>query len=201
MSNARPAYATELLEIDRPHAEILDPTTGQVWQTLAGCGPDALAALDLPAPLQSLGAGTAAMDEHWFDRAPGAAEDGPLETRTIAGHEWGHCARPASAPAKPFGEDGPIELHVDKHHALRFRAGRRIPVLKTPEGEDFVHVIARPRDADPLAIPDGCRLGEVVLTEDWILRLPQPTRVFFFGSGDSFQGPLAALPDAWKEIT
>jgi hypothetical protein len=206
MSNARPDSATEMIDPTRPHAEVIDPTTRKVWQSIEPCDADELGALDLPEPLRPVGIGNGAMDEHWFDRSPGAPGNGPMEERVIDGRRFGHCACPASIPAKPFGEDGPIEMIVDKYHAMRFAAGRRVAVLKTPEGEAFVHVIdgqgassigldAAPRGS--LVIPEGCSLGEIALEKDWILRLPHPTRVFFFPSGDSFQGPIDSLPAEW----
>ena len=204
--SARPAHATEMFDFVQPHAEVIDATTGEVWQTLGPCTPEEFAAFDLPEPYRPLGVGCSAMDETWFDRSPGATEDGPMREREIVGRRWGHCARPASDRSRPFGDDGPIAMRVDKHHALRFVAGRRVPVLRTPEGELFVHVIdgrglssigigSAPEGA--VSIPDGCALGHVTLDADWILRLPAPTHVFFFGSGDSFQGPIETLPGEW----
>ncbi len=199
MSNARPDFATEMIDHTRPHAEVIDPTTRKVWQSIEPCDAGELRALDLPEPLRPVGIGNGAMDEHWFDRSPGATQNGPMEERVIEGRRFGHCACPASAPSKPFGEDGPTEMMVDKHHAIRFAAGRRVAVLETPEGEAFVRVIdgrgesSIGLDGDPrgtLVIPDGCRLREISLEDDWILRLPHPTRVFFFPNGDSFQGPI-----------
>ncbi len=203
MTHARPDFATEMIDRTRPHAEVIDPTTRQVWQSIEPCGADELAALDLPEPLRPVGVGSGAMDEHWFDRSPGAAEDGPMEERTIDGRRFGHCANPVSMPARPFGEDGPMEMLVDKYHGLRFSAGRRIAILDTPEGEHFVHVIAGGDESSigldedpqgPLVVPEGCRLDYVELEKDWVLRLPHPARVFFFKSGDSFQGPIESLP-------
>jgi len=210
MPNARPDFATEMLDPDRPHAEVIDPKTRKVWQTLAGCHEDEFEKLELPEPLRPVGIGAGAMDEHWFDRSPGASENGPMETRTIDGREWGHCASPASLPSRPFGKDGPTEMIVDKYHALRFAAARRIPVMKTSGGEFFVHVIAGSGFSNigldgasasgELVIPKGCSLGEVALERDWVLRLPNPTRVFFFASGDSFQGPIESLPADWNAL-
>lgn len=210
MPSARPDYATEMAGAGA-RAEIIDPTTGQVWQALEACDLETFGQLALPAPFQPIGVGTPAMDEHWFDRSPGATTDGPMECRSIAGRAWGHCASPASAPNKPFGEDGPTEMRVDKHHALRFAAGRRVPVLKSPEGEAFVHVITGRGFSDvavderaqkaSFVVPPGWTLGDVALEEDWILRLPNPTRVFFFPTRDSFQGPIDSLPSEWEERT
>jgi hypothetical protein len=180
MGNARPDFATKMIDHARPHAEVIDPTTRKVWQSIEPCDAGELGALDLPEPLRRVGVGNGAMDEHWFDRSPGATENGPMEERVIDGRRFGHCACPASAPSKPFGKDGPTEMMVDKHHAMRFAAGRRVAVLETPEGEAFVHVIDG----------RGESIRELSLEDDWVLRLPHPTRVFFFPSGDSFQGPI-----------
>ena len=210
MPDARPDFATEMREMNRPHAEVIDPQTREVWQTLDACEPEEFATLELPAPLRPVGTGHGAMDEHWFDRSPGATSDGPMRTRRFAGREWGHCATPGASPSHPFGETGPMELTVDKHHALRFAAGRRVLVLKTAEGEAFVQVIAGGEGstvglagatpASRLVLPEGCVLGAVALEHDWGLRLPNPTRALFFKSGDSFQGPLTSLPANWEEV-
>ena len=103
-----------------------------------------------------------------------------------------------------------MQMIVDKHHALRFAAGRRIPMMQMPDGAIFVHVIEGggastvglmgAASEGALAVPEGCRLGEVALEDDWVMRLPNPTRALFFASGDSFQGPIESLPGKWKEI-
>jgi len=204
--SARPDHATAMFDFTRPHAEIMDATNQQVWQTLEPCSPEAFAAFDLPDPYRPVGVGCAAMDEMWFDRSPGAEEDGPMLELELLGRKWGHCARPVSLPKRPFGDSGPIEMIVDKYHALRFAEGRRVPVLRSPEGDHFVHVIdgrsissigTDGAPDDRLVVPEDCTLGHVALDADWVLRLPAPTRVFFFASGDSFQGPIESLPGAW----
>jgi hypothetical protein len=211
MEPARPEHATPFEAIDQPHAEVIDPTTREVWQSLAPCDAEALAGLDLPPPMRPLGVGCAAMDEHWFDRSPGAAEDGPMRLRTLDGLVFGHCARPASAPETPFGKAGPTRMRVDKHHALRFRAGRRVLVLRDPVGDHFVHVIAGlgtssigVHGTSPergFEVPERCRVTEIRLERDWVLRLPHPTEVFFFPSGDSFQGPIQKPGGAGRELS
>jgi hypothetical protein len=124
MRNVRPDHATEMREQELPHAEVIDPTTRKVWQSIEACDADALRGIDLASPLRPVGVGSGAMDEHWFDRSPGALENGPMQEPIIDGRRFGHCACPASIPTKPFGEDGPTKLMVDKYHALRFAAGR-----------------------------------------------------------------------------
>ncbi len=209
MGHERPLHATEMIGFDRPHAEVIDPNTRQVWQSIEPCDAKELAALALPEPLRPVGVGCGAMDEMWFDRSPGASEDGPMKERTIDGRRFGHCARPASPPTKPFGEGGPTEMLVDKYHALRFAVGRRVLVLLMPDAAAFVHVIdgagisSIGLDHEPkgeLVLPGGCQLGEVALEKDWVLRLPSPARVFFFPSGDSYQGPVETLPGEWEPL-
>ena len=83
---------------------------------------------------------------------------------------------------------------VEKHHVIRFVAERRVSLLLHPSGEQYVHVIDRAAGQPPPALPTGWQLEEIALAEDWVVRLPTPTTVFFFPNGDSFQGPLAELP-------
>ncbi len=85
---------------------------------------------------------------------------------------------------------------VEKHHVLRFRTGRRVPVLRVPgaEGGDFVHVVEGGPDKPPLTLPDGWTLSEVALETEWVVRIPTPTTVFFFPNRDSYQGPITLRP-------
>ena len=49
------------------------------------------------------------------------------------------------------------------------------------------------RDEDATRVlPEGGALGEIVLTEPWVISLPTPTRVFFWWGASlrSFQGPV-----------
>ena len=63
-------------------------------------------------------------------------------------------------------------------------------ILEDLVGARFVHVIEGGEGKAPLAVPDGWTLESVALEEDWVLPLPNPTTVFFFRNGDSFQGPI-----------
>lgn len=211
MDEARPDHATQMLDLTRARAEVIEPAMGRVWQSVEPCSAEEFAAIDLPDSLRRVGTGCGAMDEMWFDRSPGAGADGPMEERIIDGRRFAHCASPASAPSKPFGDAGPTEMSVGKFHALRFCAGRAVPVMRSPEGEFFVHVIDSQKGRSniglgtpsrgALVMPDECALGRVELDQDWILRLPNPTRVFFFPNGDSFQGPIESLPAEWTPLS
>ncbi len=189
--DARPANATPLIRAQDLHGEVLDPSTGDVWQSLEPITHEDYRALPLEPGWLRIGIGRAAMDEHWFTRSPGRGEDGPMDLLEIAGRQFGLCARPASAPNRPAGSDGPRMLLVDKHHVLRFVGGRRVPVLVDSAGDRFVHVIEGGEGKAPLAVPQGWKLERVSLKQDWVVALPNPTTVFFFPNGDSYQGPLS----------
>ena len=124
MPTARPDFATEMVGAQELHMEILDPTTRNVWQSLEPVTRGEYDAFRLEAGFVKVGIGRGAMDEHWFDRSPGANASGPMEVRKFGGREFGLCARPASAPELLFGPDGPRRLLVEKHHVMRFTAGR-----------------------------------------------------------------------------
>jgi hypothetical protein len=192
--SARPAQATALIGAQELHGEILDPSTRNVWQSLEPITREQYKALPLEAGWVPVGVGRGAMDEHWFARSPGAEEDGPMQVREIGGRRFGLCARPASMPTEVAGPGGPRFLLVEKHHVLRFVAGRAVPVLVHADGDRFVHVIEGGADKSPLTLPDGWKLDSVKLSADWVVRLPTPTTVFFFPNGDSYQGPVAELP-------
>jgi hypothetical protein len=172
------------------HGEVLDPSTGNVWQSLEPITREEYAALPLEPGWLRVGVGRGAMDEHWFARSPGAEADGPMAECEIDGRRFGLCARPASPPSRPAGPDGPRLLAVEKHHVIRFDAGRGVPVLEHPDGKRFVHVIEGGERKAPLDPPDGWQIESVKLAEDWLITLPCPMTVYFFPNGDSYQGPL-----------
>lgn len=192
--SARPAHATPMVRAQELHGEVLDPSTRDVWQSLEPISHEDYKALPLEPGWLHVGIGRAAMDEHWFARSPGSDEDGPMQVREIGGRDFGLCARPASAPTPVAGSDGAHQLLVEKHHVILFMRGREVPVLLHPDGQRYVLVIEGGEGKAPLALPDGWMLEHVKLAEDWILQLATPATVFFFGNGDSYQGPLATLP-------
>jgi hypothetical protein len=194
--SARPAHATEMIGAREPHVEVIDPATQHVWQSIGPVMPDAWEAVELDPPWVKVrfgrGVPRAAMDEHWFDRSPGAEIDGPMDEQEIAGHRFGFCARPLGAPELPVGSEGPRRLLVEKHHVLEFYAGRRIEILMLPDGLEFVHTVDGGHGKPVLEIPKGWHLRFVEPSRDWVVALPAPTTAFFFSNGDSFQGPVEA---------
>jgi hypothetical protein len=195
-SSARPPYATDLVAPRDLHMEIIDPATRAVWQSIEPISMAAYKAFTVEPPFLKVGIGASVMDEHWFERSPGAAPDGAMEVREIGGRRFAFCAvAPADGGRLPAGPDGPRLLMVEKHHVLLYRAGRSVPILRTPDGDDFVHVVHGGLVSTPLQLPAGWQLRSVELQRDWIVPLPSPTAALFFANRDGFQGPLTALPD------
>lgn len=190
----RMADFTVMVGAQELHGEVLDGSQGNVWQTLEPISREDYNALPLEAGWVAVGIGTGNMDEHWFTRSPGAEEDGPMEEREIGGQRFVLCARPAGASTQPEGREGPRLIPVQKHHGMRFGAGREIGVLRRSDGERFVHVIEGGKGKPPLDLPEGWQVETVKLARDWVLQLPTPATVYFFPNGDSYQGPLAELP-------
>lgn len=172
--------------LDEPHVEIMDGETRQVWQVMTPVSRADYDALAIEAPYKKIGIGVAVMDAAYFKRSPGTAEDGPMERREIAGLRWARCAA-ALEFSQPAGPAGPQQVSVDKHHVLHFEAGRRLTTLVLPDGSRYVHVIC---GYERLDLPEGWSIETERLAQARTLELPNPTTVFFFPSGDSYQGPV-----------
>lgn len=115
-----------------------------------------------------------------------------MAEREIGGRRFAFCARPVGQPSHAGGASGPRQMLVDKHHVLRYLCGTRVQLLRLSDGQDFVHVIEGGPDKAPLALPKGWTLRDALLEEEWVVKLPAPTTVFFFPNRDSFQGPIRA---------
>lgn len=180
---------------DDLHGELFEMETGRVWLAQAPMTREQYEALELPDGWTRTGIGESVADAAYFSRSPGAAADGPVETREIGGVRFSFVARPG-APEMPAR--GVFVLDVDKHHHLLYRAGKTIEIMTFGDGADYVplvrkavmggrgpEVLTRPR-----VLPDGWSVRTVTLSKDLVVDLPAPTRVCFFTCGDSFQGPL-----------
>lgn len=185
----RPAHATPITNSRERHGELIDTSTGKAWISLEPMTRGDHEALPLPPGFAHVALGRTAMEEHWFTRSPDEGEDGPMALREIGGHSFGHCARSLKM-SQPFGPNGPREVLVEKHHGGHFAEGRRIPFVIDPEGRCFVHIVDSGEDPSALELPEGFRLEWMELTEDWVFLLPTPATAWFFGTGDSFQGPI-----------
>ncbi len=65
--SARPSFATEMVDAQQLHMEILDLSTQAVWQSLEPMTMDEFKAFPLVEGFIKAGIGRGAMDEHWFD--------------------------------------------------------------------------------------------------------------------------------------
>ena len=191
-----------LVDCQSPHAELLDLSTGTVWQSHRPISREAYEAMALPASFRKLGLGRGVMDAHYFRRSPGADTDGPVSKRDVDGHLFIHCANPPENGPESVAEEGPLLLRVDKHHTLIFEARREVDVMTLPDGREYVQVIAAAAEGGSLLQQTGAPAdGDLKLPRGWVLRtekvaerttvdLPNPTEAFFFANGASFQGPV-----------
>lgn len=177
------------------HGEVMDTTTGLVWLAQDPIGQEQYDALELPDGFVKTGIGEAVADAAYFARPPGADRDGPLEVREIGGLRFVAVARPG-VPDSPVS--GLFVLPVLKHHRVFYAAGRTIEVMDCGDGADYLPLVrnavmaGRRRSATPRPrlLPEGWSVRTVTLAKDLVVDLPSPTRVTFFASGDSFQGPV-----------
>lgn len=173
------------------HMEIMSGRN--VWLAQGPCTALQYDALALPDGFVRTGIGRAVADVAYFRRSPDVPEDGPVETMDVGGVRFARVARPGR-PEPP--REGVFVLPVHKHHRVLYRAGRTIEVLRADDGFDYVPLVSGARmatgqmDGRPRVLPDGWSVRDVVLATDLIVELPCPTRVTFFTSGDSFQGPV-----------
>jgi len=106
-------------------------------------------------------------DKSVYSRSPDAQVDGRFAQMAIAGFTFSHSG---SALCEP-------ELHSSglivtgqsrKFHELTYGAGRTIPYISNPRGENFVLVSNAPDVlSEPNMLPVGWSHGEVPLSDDW----------------------------------
>lgn len=173
------------------YMEITEAADGMVWMSREPVELADFKVLNPGEAYRKMGIGRAAMDRAGFIHSPNRENEAEaVREREVGGHAFINVAIPTELKP-PSAQGGPVIGYVNKAHVLGFAAGRKIAILTTPEG-DFVEVVGE-GDADAnLVLPEGGRLSEIELAEDWIVTLPTPTRVFFwFGeSMRSFQGPV-----------
>jgi len=169
-----------------PHMEIISGR--RVWLAQAPCTVEIFDRLQVPEGFLKSGVGNAVADVAYFGRSPDADVDGPLETIEVGGIRFAYVARPGRPET---GHEGVLVLPVHKHHRVLYRAGRVLEVMDAGDGADYVPLAASARpDAPPRRLPAGWSIREITLARDLVVDLPCPTRVTFFPSGDSFQGPV-----------
>lgn len=171
--------------------EIVDVSTREVWQDLEPTPRAWYDDLKLEPPFVKVGYGAGNMDRMWFRRSPDADVDGPVRTREIEGRAFFFCAR---APAD-IGQGNPRRMMVDKYHSLAYARGRKLELLTSPEGHDYVLVVEGARDAPSPELPKGWSLRKIELEAEWRIDLPSPTETYWFAGMVSYQGPVEAVPD------
>lgn len=194
-----------LVDCKLPHAEVLEVNSRRVWQSVEPITRKSFAALTLPEGFVRIGIGSGTMDAHYFRQSPGAAQAGPVNERVIGNLRFIHCANPPVKGADTPIENGPKRLMVDKHHTLIFLPGSEPPIIRTPEGCEYVQVITATPEGGGLlqnasdtasetaalpALPTGWQLRSERVTAKTFIHLPNPTKAWFFLDGSSFQGPI-----------
>jgi hypothetical protein len=172
------------------HMEVLDPRSADVWLHQDPVTAAQFAAFRPEPPLVKSGLAHAAMDFACFLRSPGAAADGPLETRRIGGLEFSRVARPRALRGLAPG-DGPTRILVEKHHRIGFEVGTLVRLARLPDGAWYVQQTV---SATPLRIqpPSDWEMHVLAPTAQWTICLPPPATVWFFRNLTSFLGPLSA---------
>ena len=173
----------------QPHTEVMDVQRGDVWLCQQPITLDEVKAMKVEPPLVKSGVGTGAMDSAHFLRSPGAAEEGPLETRSIDGRSFARVARVRSFGGFPRGR-APTLIEVEKHHVLGFDAGRALNLAKLPDGQFYVEQTESIPGRD-FVVPADWQMYTLALDAAWQVQLPCPSRVHFFASLRSFAGPIA----------
>lgn len=180
---------------DDLHGEIMDTATSSVWLAQLPISRERFDALVLPEGFVKTGIGLSVADAAYFRRSPGRDDDGPLDTMDIDGVRFAFVARPGPPEAML---DGLFILPVHKHHRVLYCAGSEIEVLDCGDGGDYVPLVREATmagrkpsaTARPRTLPEGWSVRRVTPLQDLVVELPCPTRVTFFTSGDSFQGPV-----------
>lgn len=170
-----------------PHMEVFDPTTGQVWLHQWPVTAEQYKDFKPEPPYMKSGMGCSAMDVAYFLRSPGAAVDGPLETRMIGGLMWSRVARPVKF--KGFNPGlAPTLVTVDKHHVIGFEAGTTIHSARLPDGQYYIQQTATASNSSNVD-PEDWDMFTMVLDKPWTLSLCTPSVIYFFRNLRSFAGP------------
>ena len=132
-----------------------------------------------------------------------ADHDGAVETVELGGRRFSYVARPTGIDTLASGA---VEMTIDKHHAMLYRAGRSLDVLDFGDG-----TVATPAwgSTDPAAevtadmLDDSWTLRRVRLTHDLLTTIPNPARVIVLDRAFGFHGPVekGLIDYASEEVT
>lgn len=134
--------------------------------------------------------GATRADLAFFARSPGAELDSPVENVELGGLRFSYVARPVRVDTLASGA---VEMTIDKHHAMLYRAGRTIDILDFGDG-----TVATPAwgSTDPSAaltddmLDASWRLRRARLAEDLLTTIPNPARVIVLDRAFGFHGPV-----------
>ena len=186
MQEALPEDGVWLPE-QKPHMEIMDETTGDVWMSVDGVTPQQFKAFALPNSWRKVGRAAGAMDQALFRQSPNDSE-APVREQIINDLRFINVARPAAPAQSPSGL---IELMVNKAHVLGFEAGRQLSVLRIND-QYFVEVVGDNRNDNDLPLSEGASIQQITLSQPWVVTLPNPTQTLWAFKPElrSFQGPI-----------
>ena len=177
--------------------ELMQTATRRVYLCQAEVTADEVDAFEAPDGFTHALAGATRADMAFFARSPGASHDGPLESLELGGRRFAYVARPMAI--EPMAS-GAVEMTIDKHHAMLYRAGRTIDVLDFGDGSVATPAWGSPDPSVELTtsmLADGWTLRRVELADDLLVVIPNPSQVIVLDGAFGFHGPVdAALIEA-----
>ena len=134
--------------------------------------------------------GAARADQAFFARSPGADVDGPVEAVELGGRRFSYVARPIGVDTLASGA---VEMMIDKHHSMLYRAGRTLELLDFGDG-----TVATPawgstdssRELTTGMLDASWRLRRLRLADDLLTTIPNPARVIVLDQAFGFHGPV-----------
>lgn len=130
-------------------------------------------------------------DSGEFARSPNDTIDGELKQEEHFGHVWKHVASVIEWNIE-LDEQGLLSGNlINKYHKITFKAGRKLKILTSPEGDRYV-LLTRDfnRFSDETSLPDSWQQKDSVIMEDLTIQLPNPTMNIRTDNEDSYQGPI-----------
>jgi len=146
--------------------------------------------------------GATCADMAFFARSPGADHDGRVHTVDMNGKCFSYVAKPIGFD---MSASGAVEMVIDKHHSMLYRAGRTLDLLDL--GDGTVATPAWGSTDSSVAITDGMledgwKLRRVRLTDDLLTTIPNPARVIVLDQAFGFHGPIdkALIESVTQEV-
>lgn len=173
--------------------EFLQISSGEAWLTYLP--PDEAEAI-VPDPGWIRSPLRPFFDRGVFSRSPDESVDGRFLQMDLFGHTFYHnvTVEQFATPLEP--ERRLSEMWVRKAHEVTYFAGSELPVIRSPEGEDYVLIATRGEiSASVPSLPANWTYREIFLEKDLRVLLPPRTRLLEPGAtGMSFQGPVMLDP-------